>query len=74
MFVGPEAVTQGNKHFPYRLAFYSGHDPELNTENYTAALKDLRGDGDNVNSRVWWDVNPNTEGVIPADKCVPPTF
>ena len=71
MYVGPAAVLQGNTHFPYRLAFYSGHDPELNSENYQAALADLRGGKDDVNSRVWWDVADNEEGVIPAEKCVP---
>ena len=72
MFVGPEAAKQGNKHFPYRLAFYSGHDPELNTENHAEIIqKDIRGGEDSVNGRVWWDVNPNTEGVIPDEKCAP---
>ena len=72
MFVGPEAARTGNTHFPYRLAFYSGHDPELNSENYAEIIKkDVRGGEDTVNGRVWWDVADNTEGVIPAEKCVP---
>lgn len=72
MFVGPAADIQGNKHFPYRLAFYSGHDPELNAVNYAEIIKqDIRGGEDNVNGRVWWDVADNTEGVIPAEKCKP---
>ena len=72
MFVGPEAAKQGNKHFPYRLAFYSGHDPELNSDNYAEIIKqDIRGGVDNVNGRVWWDVADNTEGVIPDEKCKP---
>ena len=72
MFVGPEAAKQGNKHFPYRLAFYSGHDPELNAENYEEIIKkDIRGGVDNVNGRLWWDVADNTEGVIPDEKCAP---
>ena len=74
MFVGPEAEKQGNKHFPYRLAFYSGHDPELNTEQYEQAIKDLSGGVDDVNNRVWWDIAENTEGVIPEEKCVPPVL
>ena len=72
MFVGPEAAKQGNKHFPYRLAFYSGQDRELNTANYEEIIKkDVRGGVDDVNGRVWWDVAANTEGVIPDEKCVP---
>ena len=72
MFVGPEAAKQGNKHFPYRLAFYSGHDPELNAEKYEEIIKkDIRGGVDSVNGRVWWDVADNTEGVIPDEKCAP---
>lgn len=74
MYVGPEAAKQGNTHFPYRLAFYSGHDPELNTDQYEAALKDLSGGVDDVNNRVWWDVADNEEGVIPAEECVPPAL
>ena len=74
MYVGPEAAKQGNTHFPYRLAFYSGHDPELNTDQYEAALKDLSDGVDDVNNRVWWDVADNEEGVIPADECVPPAL
>ena len=72
LFVGPEAAKQGNTHFPYRLAFYNGHDRTLNTEQYELALKDLSGGVDDVNNRVWWDVADNTEGVIPAEECVPP--
>lgn len=75
MYVGPEAAKNNRMHFPYRLAFYSGHDPELNTENYEAAIKaDVRGGEDTVNGRVWWDVADNEEGVIPEDECVPPVL
>ena len=74
MYVGPAAKLMGNTHFPYRLAYYSGHDPELNAANYPDAIKDLRGGEDTVNARVWWDVNPNTEGVISDEKATAPTF
>ena len=43
-------------------------DPELNNAQYLEALKDLRGSGDTVSSRVWWDVADNTEGVLTADR------
>ena len=49
-------------------------DPELNNAQYLEALKDLRGSGDNVSSRVWWDVADNTEGVLTAEQVTPPSF
>ncbi len=72
MYVGPAAALQGNNHFPYRLAYYSGHDPELNTENYSQALQDISNGKDNVNGRLWWDVADNTEGVLTPEQCTPP--
>ena len=75
LFVGPAAVTQGlTHHFPYRLAYSPSVDAELNGENYPDALKDLRGGKDDRDSRLWWDVNPNTEGVLSAEQCTPPSF
>ena len=49
-------------------------DPELNNAQYLEALKDLRGSGDTVSSRVWWDVADNTEGVLTAEQVTPPSF
>ena len=75
LFVGPAAVTQSlTHHFPYRLAYSPSVDAELNGENYPDALKDLRGGKDDRDSRLWWDVNPNTEGVLSAEQCTPPSF
>ena len=72
--VGPEAARNGNSHYPYRLAYSTMQDPELNNAQYQEALKDLRGSGDNVSSRVWWDVADNTEGVLTAEQVTPPSF
>ena len=73
MYVGPAAVKQaGLTHYPYRLAYSTSADPDLNAEQYQEALKDLRGSADDVNSRLWWDVNPNEEGVLTAEQVTPP--
>ena len=69
--VGPGAVDGGITHYPYRLAFSTDYDVKYNSENYQAALKDLNGGTDDVNSRVWWDVAPNTEGVLTDEECTP---
>lgn len=74
MPVGPGAIDSGNKHYPYRLAFYADTDAKYNTANYKEAVKLLTGGVDDVNSRLWWDVADNWEGVIPASECVPPVF
>ena len=72
--VGPEAARNGNSHYPYRLAYSTMQDPELNNAQYLEALKDLRGSGDTVSSRVWWDVADNTEGVLTTEQVTPPSF
>ena len=41
------------------------------TANYQEAVKLLRGGVDDTNSRLWWDVEPNWEGVLSAEDCVP---
>ena len=69
--VGPGAVDAGNLSYPYRLAFSASQGPKYNTENYEAAIKDIRGGKDLSSGRVWWDVAENWTGVIPAEKCVP---
>ena len=75
LLVGPAAVTQGlTNHYPYRLAYSPSVDKDLNGENYEEALKDLRGGADDRDSRVWWDVNPNTEGALSAEQCTPPSL
>ena len=74
MPVGPGAVDSGNLHYPYRLGFYPDTDVAYNNANYLEAVKLLNGGKDDVNSRLWWDVADNTEGVIPADECVPPVL
>ena len=75
MYVGPAAVSQGGTtHYPYRLAYSTSQDPDLNAEQYQEALKDLRGSGDNMNSRLWWDVADNEEGILTAEQTTPPTF
>lgn len=71
MPVGPGAVAIGNKHYPYRLRFYTDTDVAYNEENYLEAVKTLRGGVDDTNSRLWWDVEPNTEGVLADEDCVP---
>lgn len=70
MPVGPEAARLGNTHYPYRLAYYSSYDSNLNAENYPQALADLYGE-DNVSGRVWWDVADNWEGVLTDEQCTP---
>ena len=72
--VGPGAVDSGNLHYPYRLGFYADTDVAYNNANYLEAVKLLNGGKDDVNSRLWWDVADNEEGVIPAEECVPPAL
>jgi hypothetical protein len=74
MPVGPGAKDSGNTHYPYRLGFYSDTDIAMNNANYLEAVKMLRGGEDNVSSRLWWDVEPNEEGVLTEEQCVPPTL
>ena len=72
MPVGPGAIDSGNKHYPYRLAYYSDTDVALNNANYLEAVKLLRGGVDDTNSRLWWDVADNEEGVLTDEECTPP--
>ncbi len=74
MPVGPGAADSGNTHYPYRLGFYTDTDVAYNKENYLEAVKLLYGGVDDVNSRLWWDVEDNWEGVIPEEECVPPVL
>ena len=71
MPVGPGAHDNGVTHYPYRLRFYTDYDVAYNTANYEEAVKLLRGGVDDTNSRLWWDVEPNWEGVLAAEDCVP---
>ena len=71
MPVGPGAAALGNNHYPYRLQFYTDTDVAYNEANYLEAVKDLRGGKDDVTSRVWWDVEPNQEGVLSDAECKP---
>ena len=74
MPVGPGAVEVGNNHYPYRLAYYTDYDVAYNYDNWLKAVEQLRGAKDDVNSRVWWDVADNEEGVLTAEQCTPPTL
>lgn len=71
MPVGPGAVDVGNTHYPYRLGYYSDYDIAYNYDNYLKAVAQLRGAKDDVNSRLWWDVADNEEGVLTEAQCVP---
>ena len=71
MPVGPGAHDNGVTHYPYRLRYYTDYDVAYNTANYEEAVKLLRGGVDDTNSRLWWDVEPNWEGVLSEDDCVP---
>ena len=71
MPVGPGAFDNGNTHYPYRLGFYSDTDVAYNKDNYLEAVQMLRGGVDDVNSRLWWDVNDNWEGVLSEEECKP---
>ena len=71
MPVGPGAAALGNNHYPYRLRFYTDTDVAYNEANYLEAVKTLRGGVDDTSSRLWWDVEPNWEGVLSAEDCVP---
>ena len=71
MPVGPGAADNGNKHYPYRLRYYTDYDVAYNYDNYLEAVKLLRGGVDDVNSRLWWDVEPNWEGVLSDEECKP---
>ena len=71
MPVGPGAKDSGKTHYPYRLGYYSDTDIAYNEENYKEAVKDLRGGKDDSDSRLWWDVNPNWEGVLSEEECKP---
>lgn len=71
MPVGPGAIDIGNTHYPYRLAYYTDYDVAYNEDNWKEAVAQLRGGTDDNNSRVWWDVNPNEEGVLSDEVCVP---
>ena len=74
MPVGPGAKDSGNTHYPYRLRFYTDTDVAYNNANYLEAVKLLRGGEDNTTSRLWWDVEPNWEGVLTEEQCTPPTL
>ena len=74
MPVGPGAYDNGNTHYPYRLGFYSDTDVAYNKDNYLEAVQMLRGGVDDVNSRLWWDVADNWEGVLAAEECTPPAL
>ena len=71
MPVGPGAFDSGKTHYPYRLGYYSDTDIAYNEANYLEAVKDLRGGVDDTNSRVWWDVADNWEGVLSEEECKP---
>ena len=71
MPVGPGAYDNGVTHYPYRLRYYTDYDVAYNTANYQEAVKLLRGGVDDTNSRLWWDVEPNWEGVLAPEDCVP---
>ena len=72
MPVGPGAFDQGNTHYPYRLGYYFNNSATYNNSNYLNAIHSLRGGVDDVNSRLWWDVEPNWEGVLSEQECTPP--
>ena len=74
MPVGPGAKDSGNTHYPDRLRFYTDTDVAYNNANYLEAVKTLRGGEDNTTSRLWWDVEPNWEGVLTEEQCTPPTL
>lgn len=69
--VGPGAITAGNTHYPYRLGYSADYDVQYNKENLEKAITTLYGGKDDVNSRVWWDVADNREGVLTPEQCVP---
>ena len=69
--VGPKALSDGVSHYPYRLAYDSGNDPAFNYDNYVKAVAQLYGGTDDRNSRVWWDVADNREGVLTEAQCKP---
>ncbi|MBQ9185827.1 MAG: SusD/RagB family nutrient-binding outer membrane lipoprotein [Bacteroidales bacterium] len=71
MPVGPGASDNGNSHYPYRLGYYSDYDIAYNYDNYVKAVAMLTGGEDDVNSRLWWDVAANSEGVLTAEQCTP---
>lgn len=74
MPVGPGAIEISNTHYPYRLGFSSDYDKAYNYDNYLKAVAMLNGGVDDVNSRVWWDVADNEEGVLTPEQCTPPSL
>ena len=72
MPVGPGAVNNGVTHYPYRLGYYTDYDVAYNYDNYVKAVAQLYGGVDDVNSRVWWDVADNREGVLTDEQCKAP--
>lgn len=69
--VGPGAITNNVKHYPYRLAYYTDYDVAYNYDNYVKAVAMLNGGTDDTNSRLWWDVADNWEGVLSEEECKP---
>ena len=74
MPVGPGAYDNGKTHYPYRLRFYTDYDVAYNYDNYIKAVALLNGGVDDCNSRLWWDVADNEEGVLTTEQCTPPKF
>ena len=71
MPVGPGAADNGISHYPYRLGYYDD-DASFNYDNYVKAVAQLYGGTDDRNSRVWWDVADNREGILTEEQCTPP--
>ena len=71
MPIGPGAVEIGNKHYPYRLAYYTDTDVAYNYDNYVKAVAQLSSGNDDTSARVWWDVADNWEGVLSEEDCKP---
>ena len=72
--VGPAAVAKGIDQYPYRLKFNNDPSTKYTSIQLDAAIKDLRGETDDVTSRLWWDVMENSKSTLTDSQCQPPAL